>query len=151
MPCRHGAGMGGGSMRQTGSPAGALRVVTELDQLGDQAIAVLALDLDSAVFHRAAGATDLLQAGCQFVQRGARQRQAGNDGDPLAASTGDCTRDPDFRRSRLGGGDRGPGDALEARLVLVDDHAAEGMFGFHWVDFWVAVASWQKLASIMCL
>src|SRR5271154_5522351 len=79
------------------STSGALGVVSELRQLRHQAITMIALDLDVAVFYRAAGATGLFQARREFLERRARQRQTGDDRDALAASTGDFAPDPDLR------------------------------------------------------
>ena len=60
-------------------------------------------------------------------------------GDLYAAGVGvagDFTRDADLRRSRLGrAGGRGRGDALEARLILMNDDTAEGVFGLHFEAF----------------
>src|SRR5690349_18850691 len=59
------------------SAAGFLHVgVAQLLELFDQSVAVVALDLDHAVLHRAASAALLLERAAQFFELRARQRHA---------------------------------------------------------------------------
>ena len=60
--------------RAATSAARALRVVSELTQLGDEAVTMVALDLDRAVLDRATGSTGLFQARRELLERLTRQR-----------------------------------------------------------------------------
>ena len=92
---------------------------------------MITLDFDGAVLDRATGAADLFQAGGELIECIAGQRQSGDDRDPFTASTGNFAPDSDLCRSRFRRRRGWGGDPLEARLMFVDDHTAESVFGLH--------------------
>src|SRR5665213_3287019 len=98
------------------SVTGAFGVITELDQLLDQTVAVIALDLDDPVPDRAARAAQFLKPGTEHVELLGRQRQSGDDGNTFAAAPGGLTSDA---HARLAGARAGHGSigrqGLESR------------------------------------
>src|SRR5688572_613035 len=80
--------------------AGALRLPATADQLLDQAIAVIALDLDAAVAARAARAAAFLEFRRERVQFIRRQAEPRDDGNALALATLRLTADPDRAAAR---------------------------------------------------
>src|SRR5512134_3033505 len=82
----------------TGLPAGLLDVrVTELLELVDDPVAVIALDLDDAVFDGAAGAALLLELAADLFERRSRQRDAVNGAHAFAATMRGFLPDADGR------------------------------------------------------
>src|SRR6201999_2558001 len=77
------------------SPAGALDPVPQPLQLDHERVAMVTLDLDHAVLDRTAGAAALLEPGGECRQLRRRQREAGNDRDPLPSSSLRFASDPD--------------------------------------------------------
>src|SRR5690606_12976653 len=107
------------------SAASPFRVVAELDQFGHEPVAVLTLDFDATVAHRAPRAAATLQAAGQFLQLLTAQRQPRDHRDALAAATGRLARHADACRP----GWRRPRDLRRRRLV--DDHAPESVHPLH--------------------
>src|SRR5689334_15599348 len=80
------------------SAAGLLHVgVAQLLELFDQPVAVITLDLDDTVLHRAARAALLLELAADFLERGAGQRDAVNGAHTLAAAMRGFLPDADRR------------------------------------------------------
>src|SRR5262249_57345700 len=67
--------------------------------LRDQAITVIALNLDDALLHRAARSAELLQSRSKLLEFGCAERQAVDDRYSLAGATRDLTTDANGSRS----------------------------------------------------
>ena len=94
---------------------GSLNRPAVLLQLGDQQVAVVALDLNHAVAHRAAGAAFFLQRFGQLIQFFADQRHAGDDGHTLALAPLGFAADAHHSVTRRGDGLRRRASALRIR------------------------------------
>src|SRR5215831_4600484 len=90
-PAAGGSAAAGG--RGEASAARALGFEAEPAQLGDQPIAVLALDLDAAVLHGTAGPAQALQPRGELLELHLIQRQSAHHGDTLASTPGNFPPD----------------------------------------------------------
>src|SRR5215831_3247673 len=114
--------------RGEASAARAFGLEAEPAQLGDQPIAVLALDLDAAILHGTAGPAQALQPGGELLELHLIQRQSAHYADALASAPGNF---PPDTHARNGGRRRHLRAWTYCRWRAPQHRAAVSMSGFH--------------------
>src|SRR5271166_5918792 len=104
--------------------AGFLGRQSELDELCDDDVAMLALNFDDALAHRAARSAALFELGRERLDLRRRQRQAAHDRDALAGAALGFSRDP-HRGGTCGTGRVPRADAVACRTPAVRTQRAD--------------------------
>lgn len=114
---------------RSGLAAGLFGVVAEFLQFDEEAVAVVALDLDGLGFNGAAGAAAFFEFRGEGLEVGFGEGQAGDDRDAFAGAARHFPADAYTGRG-AGGGSSGLND-LAGRMGGLDDSAAVGRSSFH--------------------